>query len=78
MNSYASELYHLGHPHGEIEWRHADYFFNEANARLIASAPELLEALQDVLAHADFNNHASGIAHKKASLAIAKATGESL
>lgn len=42
-----------------------------ANARVIAAAPELLEALQDLLAR---NNSANRL---KAYTAIAKATGES-
>lgn len=58
---------------------------NEANARLIASAPELLEALQDALAalaenvgmqdtYIDFDQVRA--ARDKSSAAIAKATGE--
>jgi len=49
---------------------------NEANARLIASAPELLEALQeavDCLKHGEY--HAT---LKMAQAAIAKATGGQL
>ncbi len=30
-----------------------EYFFSEANARLIAAAPELLDALVDLLPHAE-------------------------
>jgi hypothetical protein len=44
----------------------------EANARLISAAPELLEALQEMLLGAD----AMGWSATKARAAIAKATGE--
>ena len=49
---------------------------NEANARLIASAPELLEALEEIVSAAD----GDGWSHldadlRKARAAIAKATG---
>ncbi len=48
----------------------------EANAHLIAAAPELLEALEDVLAWGtDTNWQNAAIAVKRAHDAIAKATG---
>ena len=46
----------------------------EANARLIASAPELLEALKAVLANS-LDSKGLADAHKQARDAIAKATG---
>lgn len=52
--------------------------FNElANARLIAAAPELLDALKDCLAflERDMPVASSGPERRKASAAIAKATG---
>jgi hypothetical protein len=51
----------------------------EANARLIANAPELLEALKDLLAYLQegIGDYESGEAFK-ARLAIAKATGGAL
>ena len=58
----------------------SDRFDNEANARLIAAAPELLEALKwyldnDDTNYADHNAfYLSG--RNKAEIAIAKATGE--
>jgi len=57
----------------------------EANARLIASAPELLEALQECidelfLIHSKYGDHQNAIDHcpalGKGELAIQKATGE--
>ena len=45
----------------------------KANARLIASAPELLEALQAVLANS-LDSKGLADAHKQARAAIAKAT----
>lgn len=44
---------------------------NRANARLIAAAPELLEALVELLAEVE----GCGASEKKARAAIAKATG---
>ena len=57
----------------------------EANARLIAAAPDLLEALQDMLSgwkyiretHGDLYGVGWDRAQEKAEKAIAKATGES-
>lgn len=51
----------------------------EANARLIASAPELLEALikaENTLLDMDSNYGGAGIALPMAQAAIAKATGQ--
>jgi hypothetical protein len=45
---------------------------DDANARLIAAAPELLSALRDILAEADFGDPAL---EAKARAAIAKAEG---
>lgn len=47
-----------------------------ANARLIAAAPELLEALADCVAHMHWTQPKGEAALKKAKAAIAKATGE--
>lgn len=47
----------------------------EANARLIASAPDLLEALQAVLSNC-LDSQGLADAYKQARAAIAKATGE--
>ena len=52
---------------------------NKANAQLIAAAPELLEALQEMLiagADEEIKTLAHKIAHTKAHKAIAKAKGE--
>ena len=46
-----------------------------ANARLIAAAPELLEALSDCVAHMHWTQPLGEAALKKAKAAIAKATG---
>ena len=46
-----------------------------ANARLIASAPELLEALTDCVEHMHWTQPQGEAALKKAKAAIAKATG---
>lgn len=56
------------------DWR-TDHIERKANARLIAAAPELLEALVDVMfRHVPFENKSAYAA--KARAAIAKATGE--
>ena len=47
-----------------------------ADARLIASAPELLEALTDCVEHMHWTQPLGEAALKKAKAAIAKATGE--
>ncbi len=47
-----------------------------ANARLIAAAPELLEALDGALAQATFEKHAFRPWQDQARAAIAKATGD--
>lgn len=47
-----------------------------ANARLIAAAPELLEALTDCVEHMHWTQPQGEAALKKAKAAIAKATGE--
>lgn len=46
---------------------------NEADARLIAAAPDLLDALQSVLANS-LDSQGLADAHKQARAAIAKAT----
>ena len=51
------------------------YGFTEADARLIAAAPELLEALELVM-HRLVDRHELDEAAVKARAAIAKATGE--
>lgn len=50
---------------------------DNANARLIAAAPELLEALTELAALADFTRPTERAAWIKARAAIAKATGQS-
>ena len=46
----------------------------EANARLIAAAPELLDALMSAMQTAEFEHHPERPWHHKARAAIAKAT----
>ena len=66
-----------------------DWGFTEESARLIAAAPDLLEALQELLTSDRANSfeivgrdtdghplNVVGVARKKARTAIAKATGE--
>jgi hypothetical protein len=51
----------------------------DANARLIAAAPELLETLEAVLKHASLDPnhlHKFGADYQRAQAAIAKALGE--
>ncbi len=50
---------------------------NEANARLIAAAPELLDALQQALEEAIFPSKQISNVYERAQAAIAKATGAS-
>jgi len=49
---------------------------NEANARLIAAAPELLEALEEFVHHVEFQWHPDVATLKQAIAAIKKAKGE--
>ena len=51
------------------------HFNQEANARLIAAAPDLLEALQAVLSNC-LDSQGLADAYEQARVAIAKATGE--
>ena len=48
----------------------------EANARLIAAAPDLLEACEQLLKLVDLLSPVEGDTHRKAQRAIAKARGE--
>ena len=48
----------------------------DANVCLIAAAPELLEALENAIAQAEFEGHAFRPWHGEAKSAIAKAKGE--
>lgn len=62
-----------GRPVATTEQRHGDHeFATNANARLIAAAPELLEALQAMFRT---YNHGSNAVLNKARAAITKATG---
>ena len=54
----------------------ADANMNEDDARLIASAPELLEALERIAASDPTHTHFATLAISEARAAIAKATGE--
>lgn len=67
-------------------WLRGDIEKEEANARLIAAAPEMVEALKDILSgwkyirqvHGDLYGVGWDRAQEKAESAIAKATGEAL
>lgn len=54
-----------------------DFVYEEADALLIAAAPELLEALEYVLSVTIFAGNDGEDAEKKARSAIARARGES-
>lgn len=54
-------------------WRRSDEQTELANARLVAAAPDLLEALKEVFADHDAVNRLSW--NDRAAAAIAKATG---
>lgn len=60
-----------GEPHGGVPIKQA-----EANARLIAAAPELLNALKEMLRSMVGRHDESVPAVERARAAIAKATGE--
>ena len=60
------------HPYGRADKARAEI---EANARLIAAAPELLEALQAMLDEVADTGTVSMLTGRKASAAIARATG---
>lgn len=51
-------------------------FHREANARLIAAAPDLLTALEEVLPHVEFSHRQFKAEVDAARAAIAKATGQ--
>lgn len=55
---------------------HDLFEFDEANANLIASAPDLYEALEDLLYQAKFSESEGGWDFKQARAALAKARGE--
>ena len=59
---------------GHVDPEHATSMPLEANARLIAAAPDLLEALQDLSISASESGY-SGIVLDRARTAIAKAKG---
>jgi hypothetical protein len=63
-------MYHVDGP--EILFDYEDWGYTKESARLIAAAPELLEALKDVLRYV--SPVADGAINARA--AIAKATGE--
>lgn len=58
-----------------VDQEHRDELL--ANARLIAAAPELLAACQDLLNHASVTEHMSAHSVEQARAAIAKALWES-
>lgn len=74
-------IYGTNHPNsfvyvrGALGYWSADRDENMANATLIAAAPELLEALRELLAEAEDGIATSPLARSKARAAIAKATG---
>ena len=77
--SSVATVYHLP-VHTKLEEVDPRYAKGMANARLIASAPELLDALKDVVALWDHHCHAHGDGtptplHVKARAAIVKAGG---
>ena len=76
--SYASGglIYRVEGP--EVVTDYEDWGFTEESARLIAAAPDLLEALQAMSTEFDSNdvNDGEWAAIQKARTAIAKATGE--
>jgi len=89
MNGATLRLRDTSHPdlqimRSAVEWgqivagreHHADWFkeLNHPDARLIAAAPELLDALHDLLIAATETGYA-GLAVKRAEAAIAKAEG---
>ena len=79
--SYSTEVYDSnGEEIATLAWYPVKTEFGigtnrEANARLIAAAPELLEALQAVLEKYEYGN-SMGTSLDDARAAIAKATGE--
>ena len=74
-----SEMWPLWDEKGDKEGEHGAWIANtgdsKANARLIAAAPDLLEALTDCVEHMHWTQPQGEAAWKKAKAAIAKATG---
>ena len=66
------DIYYVGQP---VPWKIASGCSTVQNARLIAAAPDLLEALQDLSISASESGY-SGIVLDRARTAIAKAKGE--
>jgi hypothetical protein len=60
-----------------LAFTHGEGDTDEANARLIAAAPELLEALKDLLYQAKLSENEGGWDFEQATAAIAKAEGQS-
>ena len=74
MKPHPSEGMHVAAVHmPETNKDHDELWM--ANARLIAAAPDLLEALESVLGNC-LDSQGLAAAHAKARAAIAKATGE--